>query len=58
MEQQLKEAAQNNNNQPSIRTVYLVTYSQAAAEWTRESLAEAVVSQFEQGLAKGASEAP
>ena len=52
MEEQLnKEAAQNNDNQPSIRTVYLVTYSQAAAEWTRESLAEAVVSQFEQGQA-------
>ena len=33
-------------NSPVHRSVYLVTYSQASEEWTRESFAEAVVAEF------------
>ena len=41
-----------NWNGPNIRSVYLVTYFQAAETWTRETFANAVVSQFESAEAR------
>jgi len=32
---------------PCVRTVYLITYSQAGEEWTRESFSAAVLDAFE-----------
>ena len=37
---------------PSVRSVYLITYSQAAEEWTRESFSNAVVRAFENAEAR------
>ena len=34
---------------PNHRSVYLITYSQATEEWTRQSFADVVVSEFESG---------
>ena len=39
-------------NGPNIRSAYLGTYSQVAETWTRETFANAVVSQFESAEAR------
>ena len=42
----------SNQNRPNIWSVYLVTYSQEAEAWTRETFANTVVSQFESAEAR------
>ena len=42
----------DNNKAPYISTVYLVTYSQASDEWSRESFAPTVTKESENGTAK------
>ena len=37
---------------PSVRSVYLVTYSQADEDWTRQSFSNAVVNSFENAEAR------
>ena len=51
-QKKILKIAGSNRNGPNIRSAYLVTYSQVAETWTRETFAKAVVSQFESDEAK------
>ena len=44
---QIEETMASSNSSPCVRSVYLITYSQATEDWSRQSFAEAVVEQFE-----------
>ena len=45
-QKKILKIAGSNRNGPNIRSAYLVTYSQVAETWTRETFAKAVVSLF------------
>ena len=44
--------ASNVEKHPSVRSVYLVTYSQATEEWSRQKFADVVVQEFENAEAR------
>ena len=49
---QIAKMADSNRIRTDIRSVYLVTYSQAAETWTRETFENSILSQFKSAEAR------